>query len=158
MKEAIQTERLSLSPCTAERMMEKLASEPDPHLRRAYAEMLLGMRDHPDAEAWYADWDIRLLSTEEVIGGAGFKGAPNESGEVEVGYGIDPAFRNRGLMSEALGGLCGWAFSHPGVRAVLAETEPGNEASVRVLEKNGFREIDRSPNRWFRKTKENPKS
>lgn len=154
MRETIRTKRLSLSPCSAERMAEKRETETDPHLKRAYGEMLAGMENHPDVPEWYADWDIVLCATGEVVGGAGFKGGPGETGDVEVGYGIDPAFQNRGLMTEALEGLAFWALSRPGVRAVLAEAEPGNEASVRVLKKNGFQEISRSPNRWFRKTKE----
>jgi len=154
MRETIRTKRLSLSPCSPARMKEKRDNETDPHLKRAYGEMLLGMESHPESPEWYADWDIVLLATGEVIGGAGFKGGPGETGEVDVGYGIDPPFQNQGLMTEALGGLVSWALCQPGVRAVVAETEPGNEASVRVLAKNGFREIPRSPNRWFRKPKE----
>ena len=152
--ETIRTKRLSLSPCSAERMAEKREKETDPHMKQAFGEMLSWMESHPDTPEWYADWDITLLSTGEVVGGGGFKGGPGDTGEVEVGYGIDPPFWNQGLMSEALGGLVSWAFSRPGVRAVIAETEPGNEASVRVLVKNGFQEYSKSPNRWFRKTKE----
>lgn len=135
-------------------MEEKRETETDPHLKQAYGEMLAGMESHPEIPEWYADWDIVLLSTGEVVGGAGFKGGPGETGEVDVGYGIDPLFQNQGLMTEALEGLVSWALSRPGVRAVIAETEPGNDASVRVLVKNGFQEIPRLPNRWFRKSKE----
>ena len=154
MTETIRTERLSLSPASAERMAEKRDKETDLHMKQAYGEMLSGMESHPDVPEWYSDWDICLLSTGEIVGGAGFKGGPGDTGEVEVGYGIDPAFQNQGLMSEALRGIVSWALARPGVRAVLAETEPGNEASVRVLVKNGFREFDKSPSRWFRKTRE----
>jgi RimJ/RimL family protein N-acetyltransferase len=34
--------------------------------------------------------------------------------------------------------LMEWALAQPGVRAVSARVEPGNDASVRVLERLGF--------------------
>ena len=39
---------------------------------------------------------------------------------------------------EAVEAATGWALAQPGVKRVYAETEPGNTASQRVLEKCGF--------------------
>jgi RimJ/RimL family protein N-acetyltransferase len=72
------------------------------------------------------------------IGLAGFKGAPTTGGEAEIGYGISPNYQNRGLMTEAVGGLLTWAAQQPGCRSVTAETLKNNPASQRVLIKNGF--------------------
>jgi len=72
-----------------------------------------------------------------VIGGIGFHGAPRD-GEVEIGFGIAEEWRGRGLGAEAVTAFVRYAFTLPGVRRVQAETDPGNEASVRTLERAGL--------------------
>ena len=72
-----------------------------------------------------------------MIGDACFKGLP-ESGAPEVGYGLDADYWNRGYATEAADALCAWALAQPDVTAVEAETDPGNTASQRVLQKLGF--------------------
>jgi RimJ/RimL family protein N-acetyltransferase len=71
-----------------------------------------------------------------VVGGIGFKGPPDQRGEVEIGYGICDSFQGRGLATEAVAAMCEIARS--GAQAVVAETERANVASQRVLEKSGF--------------------
>ncbi len=58
----------------------------------------------------------------------------------EVGYGIwDEMYRNRGLMSEALGKVLEIGFGQMGLQRIEAFVKPQNKASIRVLEKLGFR-------------------
>lgn len=78
-----------------------------------------------------------------VIADAKFKGEPDETGTVEIGYGTYPAFWRQGYMAEMVGGLLRWAGRQPGVRRVVADTNVENVASQRVLEKAGFRLFDR---------------
>ena len=47
----------------------------------------------------------------------------------------------RGYASEAVEALVAWAFGHPEVTRVIAETYPELVASVGVLEETGFRFI-----------------
>jgi [ribosomal protein S5]-alanine N-acetyltransferase len=75
--------------------------------------------------------------TGEVIGTAGFFGAPRE-GVVEIGYGIVPSRRRRGFATEAAGALIELAQAQPGVSELIAHAESGNAASIRVLEKNAL--------------------
>jgi len=49
---------------------------------------------------------------------------------------IDPAYQNKGYMSEAVQSLIDWAFTHPFCNIVTA-TEVYNPASKRLLEKLG---------------------
>ena len=85
---------------------------------------------------WY--W-VQLDGGERVaIGNGGFKGRPDADGMVEVGYSVMDAYQRRGLCTEAVGALIAWAFSHPEVARVVAETNPDNIASIRVMEKNGL--------------------
>lgn len=73
-----------------------------------------------------------------AIGGIGFKGPP-ENGAVEVGYGLVPSARGQGYATEALEAVLRIAAAL-GVTTVRADTEHGNAASRRTLEKAGFRQ------------------
>jgi len=74
----------------------------------------------------------------ELAGICGFKGRPDMSGSVEIGYSILSSFQCKGYATEAVSRLVGWAFSHHNVNEVSAETLPHLSQSIRVLEKNGF--------------------
>jgi [ribosomal protein S5]-alanine N-acetyltransferase len=99
----------------------------------------------PEAVGWSC-WYVALWGNAStrpvVIGTAGFKGWPRSDGTVEIGYSILSQYQGRGYASEAVAGLVRWAFSHPYVSRVIARTLPGAEASMRVLQKNGFRRIE----------------
>lgn len=85
-----------------------------------------------------------------VVGEAGFKGLPNERGEVEIGYGVAASHRGRGYATEAVMALCTWAFAHKGVTRIRAECLPDNAGSIGVLRRSGFIEegSDQAMLRW----------
>ena len=87
-------------------------------------------------------WSFWYVATRgepsELAGICGFKGRPDASGSVEISYSILKGFQHRGLATEAVQRLVGWAFSHHNVNEVSAETLPHLRQSIRVLEKNGF--------------------
>lgn len=118
-------------------MQMRISEEADAELKTAYGEMLAGSVSHPDQRQWYAIWDIHLLNGER-IGDLSFKGLSSE-GIAEIGYGLLPEYWGKGFAAEAVKAMAEWAFHQPGVRALEAETEPGNLASQRVLAKAGFR-------------------
>jgi RimJ/RimL family protein N-acetyltransferase len=96
------------------------------------------LRSDPSAAGWWTY--LFVHAGDRVLAGeGGFKGGPDESNEMEIGYAIVPEYRGRGIATEAAGGLVGWAFSHPEVTAVKAETLPDGHASIRVLEKLGMK-------------------
>ncbi len=82
-----------------------------------------------------------------LVGDGGFKGRPDARGAVEIGYALVPAYRGQGLATEAAEAILAWAFAHPRLKAVTAETLPGGQASMRVLGKLGmtFREQGYDP-------------
>jgi ribosomal-protein-alanine N-acetyltransferase len=75
----------------------------------------------------------------QVMGICGFKGKPDGSGSVEIGYSVLKQFRVQGYATEAVARLVVWAFSHQNVTEVAAETLPHLKQSIRVMEKNGMK-------------------
>jgi [ribosomal protein S5]-alanine N-acetyltransferase len=97
------------------------------------------LAEHPDEVGWWG-WYIILRAPERtLIGNVGLKGPPSADGLVECGYVILEPFRRRGFATEALGGLCDWAFANPRVHRIIGRTYPGLIASIRTMEKNHFR-------------------
>jgi RimJ/RimL family protein N-acetyltransferase len=76
-----------------------------------------------------------------AVGGAGFHGPPDEAGMVEIGYGVDPAYRRLGYARAALEALLARAAREPGVRTVRVTISPDNAASLAVIEPYGFVEV-----------------
>lgn len=74
-----------------------------------------------------------------VVGECGTHGPPDESGTVEIRYGIAPSEQGAGFATEACIAFTGWLLTQAGVLRVAASTHAaGNPASRRVLEKSGF--------------------
>ena len=82
-------------------------------------------------------WLITLEG--RVIVDCGAFSRPDESGEVEIGYGVAEPYRNRGYATEAAAGLCVWLVAQAGATRFTAVNVLGdNWSSRRVLEKLGF--------------------
>ena len=80
---------------------------------------------------------------QQFVAEAKFKGEPDETGSIEIGYGTYPTLRRQGYMTEMVRGLVDWAKQQPYVERIVADTETQNIASQKVLEKNHFRLFDR---------------
>jgi [ribosomal protein S5]-alanine N-acetyltransferase len=80
------------------------------------------------------------LGVPRVIGSVGFHGPPNDEGEVEIGYHVEPGFRRRGFATEAVRALLEWAATEHGVRRFRASVAPSNEPSLGVVGRLGFRQ------------------
>ena len=57
-----------------------------------------------------------------------------------LGYSIGERWNGQGLATEAVGSRSASRSSEPGLHRVQAAVMPRNAGSIRVLEKNGFRE------------------
>ena len=73
-----------------------------------------------------------------AVGGSGFHAAPDVDGMVEVGYGVDPAYRRRGYARAALEIAIDHARADPSVRTLRATISPDNEASLALIEQYPF--------------------
>jgi [ribosomal protein S5]-alanine N-acetyltransferase len=92
-------------------------------------------------DVWRFGFAAILEETNEWIGCAGYKGAPDANGVVEIAYGVAPDHEGRGLATEIAQGLVDYALQQAGVRVARAHTLPKRNASCSVLEKCGFRLI-----------------
>ncbi|MBU3078507.1 GNAT family N-acetyltransferase [Sphingomonas quercus] len=63
---------------------------------------------------------------------------PPQDGVIDIGYGIAPSHRGRGIASRAVGAIAAWATDDRRVAAITAETSTANFASQAVLTRNGF--------------------
>ena len=118
-------------------MLDARADETWEPLPNFVLEMMLtraGERDE-NGHIWPAFYVVERASR-VLIGGINYKSLPRD-GEVEIGYGLAPAHWNRGYASEAVAALCERAFER-GVVRICAGVDEANEASARVLRKNGF--------------------
>src|SRR5687768_18371795 len=58
------------------------------------------MKNTPDNNYLYVTfWIVVEKKTNSIVAELGFKGEPNDNGEVEIGYGTMPACRCRGFMT-----------------------------------------------------------
>ena len=132
------TERMKVYPISIEKMKEIVEIEKNEILKIAYKEMLDGCLNYPENYIWYTLWFIELKDSEnEIIGTLSFKGI-NDKGIVEIGYGINEGYENKGYMTEAVRAIVKWASEQPNVNHIEAEAEENNYASIRVLEKCNF--------------------
>jgi ribosomal-protein-alanine N-acetyltransferase len=95
---------------------------------------------------WFTYWLVVVATGPYGAGLVGFKGYPNSRGEAEIGYGMDPAYRNKGYTTEAVRVLIAWAFEEPDCCAVTAQVASrDNLPSIRVLEKVGMHIYEEVP-------------
>lgn len=133
----IKTKRMLLSPMSDQEIEKLIETTESEEMRIAYGEMLSGCKSDPGHRVWYAPWKMTLRSDHTYIGDLAYKG-PAQENTVEIGYGILPEYEKNGYTTEAVQAMTQWAFGNPDVVFVLAETDPNNKASQRVLEKCGF--------------------
>jgi ribosomal-protein-alanine N-acetyltransferase len=89
-------------------------------------------------EAWRSGksycWLIFRRDSSELVGAIS---ARQDQG-INLGYLLARPFWGQGFMSEALEAIVKWALSNPLVLRVWAVCDLENEASARLLERNGF--------------------
>ena len=83
-------------------------------------------------------WGITLKSGGNLIGTAGHWRIMKEHFRAEIGYMLDPQWQGKGLMQEVMDKLLDYGFSTLGLHSVEANVNPGNIASIRLLERNNF--------------------
>ena len=81
---------------------------------------------------------VEWKETGELIGDTGINEVEGNEGEVEIGYVIARRYSGMGLATELVHAMTQYAVSRFGIRMLYGRVMRGNQASVRVLEKNGY--------------------
>jgi RimJ/RimL family protein N-acetyltransferase len=85
-----------------------------------------------------------------VVGECAVKGGRPYGHEAEISYGLAGPQRGRGLGTTMVDALSAWLLGQPGIDAVTAEVRRDNVASIRVLEKAGFRRQEEEAQTYLR--------
>ena len=97
----------------------------------------LGQLAQGQEEQWCHGFYIVRDTDGCVVGGCGFKGNPM-CGQVEIGYAVSPACRNQGAATQGVRELIQRAFATGAVSEILAQVNPANASSTRIVQKLGF--------------------
>jgi len=145
----IETERLtleSISPDLAQRIVAGDRTNDDHwHPEYPFKDELVplaGLAASSSPDPIFTMYLIRRKSDGSAIGGFGFRGPPDETGQVVFGYGLVASARGAGLATEAVCRALEVAAEH-GALSAAADTELHNRPSQRVLEKAGLIETFR---------------
>ena len=154
----LSTTRLVLHPVDEEEARRIVARSPGPDDRWAadypfdgdlagLGALLRAFEQHGEQRP-FGYYRVSLRTDGTAIGGIGFKGPPDD-GVAEVGYGLVPSARSRGLATEALRAFVDLAGTL-GVTTLRADTELDDVASQHVLEIAGFRPVGTTDGlRWY---------
>ena len=77
----------------------------------------------------------------ELIGDTGVNEVEGKPDEVEIGFSICEKFSGKGYATELVAAMTDFVFSSMGRKVLYGRVLHGNGASVRVLEKNGYKFI-----------------
>jgi ribosomal-protein-alanine N-acetyltransferase len=146
----LETARLRLRPFTAADHDAIHAVYADPEVmryvghgaHRSLTETVRALRGYADALAarGYGFVAVVERSSGVVVGDAGLHPLAGRGPDVELGYTLARAAWGHGYATEMGGALVDHAFGALGLARVMAQVEPANLASRRVLEKLGMTE------------------
>lgn len=109
-----------------------------PREREVFRIRLRGVKFNESQYMWYTVWAIVLQEENRIIGHAMLKGAPNDKGEVIIGYYMQEPYRGNGYMKEAASEIISWIFENQEVKYVVADTVKDNNISQRLLKDLGM--------------------
>lgn len=91
-------------------------------------------------ENGYGQWAVIGKESGRLIGYCGLSQAiVDHSAEVEIGYRLSREHWGMGLASEAVSGVLAHGFKRCNIESIVGIVSPRHSASIRVLEKVGFR-------------------
>ncbi len=96
------------------------------------------VRKNPEAAKYLLRVAV-LKQSMVVVGSAGFHNLPDENGMIEIGFGVDPAFQNKGYGKQILHGMWGWVVKEPGVKTLRYTVSPSNLISKQIIQKLEFK-------------------
>jgi RimJ/RimL family protein N-acetyltransferase len=155
----LDTPRLRLRTLAAEDVPALFAIFKDPEAMRYWsrtamtrveeAETLLrDIQSHADAETLF-QWGIARREDDLVVGTCTLHRIDREHRRAELGYILRRDHWGHGFAHEALTALVNHAFGALGLHRLEADIDPRNTASIRSVERLGFKEEGRLRERYF---------
>ena len=154
----LSTDRLTLRGHTRADFGESAAMWAEPAVTR-----FIGGRPFTEEEAWtrllryighwallgFGYWVVRETATNRFVGEVGFVDykrdiVPSLAGAPEIGWVLTPSSHGQGFATEAVRAILTWAESRFDGGRTVCLIEPGNQPSLRVAEKCGYRELART--------------
>ena len=150
MKNLFETARLSVRKFRDEDARKLYENHMDDEVRRWFPnECYADEEEALDAIRFYADCvdngrlpyvlGVVLKETGELIGDTGISEVEGRPDEAEIGYCIGREYRGKGYAAELVEAATRFIASRFGIQVMHGRVVHGNEASARVLEKNGYR-------------------
>ena len=150
MKQVFESDRIRYVEVTEELVQDYLKMVNDlEHVGR-----FIGRRTEPVSEEKERKWVREKLDEKAVLfsmiekNGGAFIGNIElmdfTETEAELGIAITAAKQDRGYGTEAIRAVTGYAFDELGLKRVFLKVYPDNSRAIRVYEKCGYREYDRT--------------
>lgn len=144
----LESERLLLREITKEDVAEVFALRSNPetmqyiprplvtNLEEAMNHILMIQEKIATGEG--INWAITLKPNNKLLGIIGHYRIQWHNFRSEIGYMLLPEAHGKGIATEAIQLVCDYGFSHLKMHSLEGVIDPENNASARVLEKNGF--------------------
>jgi ribosomal-protein-alanine N-acetyltransferase len=145
----IETERLLLRGPKPEDLQHVYRIHSDPEVMRFYGVLPY---DSVEKAQKHLDWlyslhregkglrpVITVKGLDTYIGDVGYYDYEQKHHRAEIGYILAKEYWGNGFMSEALEAMLKYGFNEMGLNRVQALIDPRNQASQRVIEKQGFK-------------------
>jgi [ribosomal protein S5]-alanine N-acetyltransferase len=94
-------------------------------------------------------WGVAMRDDDRVIGTCTLFHLDERNRRGEIGYALARDQWGKGLMQEALTALLDYVFGTLNLHRIEADVDPGNSASLRLLERLGFRREGLLCERWL---------
>ncbi len=109
-----------------------------PHTDRDYTEKYLQYISTRYRTGDFYDWALECKADGKMIGTCGFTRIDCPNNSAEAGYVINPDYSGQGIATEVLGKVIEFGFTVLLLHRIECRYIVGNNASRRVMEKNGM--------------------
>ena len=149
MDKAFETEHLIVRKFKAEDAQQLYENHLDDEVRKWFPnECYVDPEEAQETICFYTDCvdnghlpfvlGVELKETGELIGDTGISEVEGRPEETEIGYCIGQKYRGKGYATELLSVISDFVGSRFGIGVIWGRVVHGNQASVNVLEKNGY--------------------
>ena len=109
-----------------------------PHLDKTYTlEYLIYLQNRYKTGDFF-DWAVVCKDSGKMIGTCGFTRFFFSHNGAEIGYVLNPAYHGKGIATEVVGRVIRYGFENLALERIEGNFMIENEASRRVMEKNGM--------------------